>query len=162
MSGLNDGFSYRTQWVVRRYADDASYAAGVTFDESVIDGNMLLNEGIGALLLLLTGGAETAFNNANARIGCGDSSVAEAATHTDLQASTNKTYRAMAATYPQISGQSVTFRAVFASGDANYSWQEFVVDNGATALKTLNRKISNQGTKISGQTWTIDVTITLS
>ena len=162
MSALNDGFSYRTQWVLRRYADDQAFKAAAAFSETVIDGNMLLNEGIGALLLLLTGGAETAFNNTNARIGVGDSATAEGASQTDLQAAANKTYKAMSATYPQISGQGVTFRAVFASGDANYDWQEFCVDNGAGAAKTLNRKVSNQGTKVAGQTWTLDVTITLS
>ncbi|MCU0918728.1 MAG: hypothetical protein MUF16_00070 [Burkholderiaceae bacterium] len=162
MSKVRDGFSYLTQWVIRRYADDEAFRSGASFDESVIDGNLLLNEGIGAMLLLLTGGSETAYNNTNARLGVGDSSSAEAAAQTDLQASTNKTYKAMSASYPQISGQSVTFRSEFGSGDANYAWQEFVVDNGSGAGKTLNRKVSNQGTKASGQTWTLDLTITLS
>ena len=159
---MHEHVSYKTQWVIRKYSDDNAYQFGREFEECVIDGNMLLNEGIGALLLLLTGGAETAFNNANARLGVGDSGTAESASQTDLQASTNKTYKAMASTYPQISAQSVTFRSVFGSSDANYAWQEFCVDNGGSALKTLNRKVSNQGTKASGQTWTLDLTITFS
>lgn len=159
---LKEHAFYKTRWVVRRYANDAAFAAGEVFGESVIDGNILLNEGIGALLLLLTGGAETAFNNANARLGVGDSTTAESAAQTDLVAATNKTYVAMAATYPQIAGQTVTFRAVFGSAAANYAWQEFIVDNGGTALKTLNRKVSNQGTKVAGQTWTLDLAITFS
>lgn len=107
-------------------------------------------------------GTPTAFNNANARLGVGDSSAAEAATQTDLQAAANKTYKSMSASYPSRAAQTVTWRAVFASADANYAWAEFCVDNGATALKTLNRKVSAQGTKASGQTWTLDLQITLS
>ena len=52
---------------------------------------------------------------------------------------------------------------VFGSGDANYSWQEFSVANASSGTGTnLNRKVSNQGTKASGQTWTLDLAITLS
>jgi hypothetical protein len=66
----------------------------------------------------------------------------------------------MDATYPTSgTSQQIVFRATFIGTDANYAWQEFLVDNGTTAL---NRKVSNQGTKVSGQTWTITVTITLS
>jgi len=162
MNALHEKPVYKTQWVINKFQDDAAFVAGKAYATEVIDGNMLLNEGIGALLLLLTGGTETAFNNANARLGVGDSATAEAATQTDLVAATNKTYKAMAATYPLIAAQTVTFRAVFASADANYAWQEFVIDNGGTALKTLNRKVSAQGTKASGQTWTLDVAVTFS
>jgi len=87
----------------------------------------------------------------------------EVATQTDLQASTNKLYKAMQATYPQVSAQTVTFQSVFASADANFAWQEFSVANGSSgAAKNLNRKVSAQGSKVSGQTWTISVAITLS
>lgn len=162
MSKINEGFSYRTEWRITKFADDEAFARGDAFEVVDVPGNMLLNEGINALLTLAIGGSETAFSNANARLGVGDSSAAEAATQTDLQAATNKTYKAMAATYPQVSAQTVTFRSVFTGAEANYSWQEFCVDNGAGAAKTLNRKVSNQGTKVNGQTWTLDVAITLS
>ena len=67
--------------------------------ESVIEGNILLSEGIGELWDLVCGlGSPTAFSNANAYIGVGDSTTAESAAHTDLQAASNKTYKAMAAT----------------------------------------------------------------
>jgi len=162
-------------WTIRRFADDAAFAANTPTPvvggdgaelpaESVIEGNMLLNEGIGELLDLLCGlGAPAAFSNANAYIGVGDSSTAEAASQTALQAASNKTYKAMAATYPQRSAQTVTWRSVFASADANYAWQEFTVINASTDTgKNLNRKVSNQGTKASGQTWTLDIAITIS
>lgn len=160
---LHDQMKYRTQWKIKRYADDAAFARGEHFSESVIDGNLLLNEGIGELWdIAINAGTPTKFDNTNARLGVGDSSTAEAATQTDLQAATNKTYKAMSASYPQRTAQTVTWRSVFASGDANYAWNEFCVDNGGTALKTLNRKVSAQGTKASGQTWTLDLSITFS
>ena len=175
MNAVQDRFSYKTQWVIRRYADQQAFEAGQASDlvdadgnilpaESVIDGNLLLNEGIGELLDLLCGlGSPTAFNNANAYIGVGDSTTAESAAHTGLQAASNKTYKAMAATYPSRSGQTVTFRAVFGGTDANYAWNEFTVANGnSDAAKNLNRKVSAQSTKVAGQTWTIDVSVTIA
>lgn len=162
MSQLHDHIKYKTHWTIRKYLDDAAYAKGEAYDQVEIDGNLLLNEGIQALLDLGIGAGGTAYNNANARLGVGDSSTAEAAGQTDLQAASNKTYKAMEASYPSRSGQTLSFRSVFGSADANYAWNEFSVDNGAGAGKNLNRKVSTQGTKASGQTWTLDLSITLS
>lgn len=231
-----DVIHYLTEWTIRKYADDARFAADDPFEIAQIRGNLLLNEGITELLTLLIGGGGTAFNNANSYIAVGDGGptaltgtvtmtngstavtgtstlfttelavgdyiylnaqqtqlgkvasitnntalvltatyggttgttaaskiLNEAASQTDLQASTNKLYKASAASYPQVSGQTVTFQSVFASADANYAWQEFSVANGSSgAAKNLNRKVSSQGIKVSGQTWTISVAITLS
>lgn len=153
---------YRTHWRLEKFANDDAYEAGVPYEVSEINGNLLLHEGITALLNLLIGAAETAFSNANAYIGVGNSNTAEAATQTGLQGA-SKTYKGMEAGYPSISGQGVTFRAVFGGTDANYSWQEFTVASGnSDAADNLNRKVSDQGTKASGQTWTLDLTITFS
>src|SRR3972149_69403 len=65
------------------------------YELRLIEGNLLLNEGITALQNLLIGAAETAFNNANSYLGVGDSSTAASAGQTGLQASTNKLYKAM-------------------------------------------------------------------
>jgi len=159
---LHDHITYQTHWTIRKYLDDAAFARGEAYEQVEIDGNLLLNEGIQALLDLGIGTGGTAFNNTNARLGVGDSSTAESASQTDLQAASNKTYKAMEASYPSRSGQTITFRSVFGSADANYAWNEFSVDNGAAAGKNLNRKVSAQGTKASGQTWTLDLSITLS
>lgn len=151
-------------WTIRKYVNDLAYQADQPYEVSEFEGNLLLNEGIGELLDLLCGlGAPTAFSNANARLGVGDSSTAEAATQTGLQAASNKTYKAMEAAYPSRTNQTVTFRSVFGGTDANYAWNEFTVVNAADDTgKNLNRKVSAQGTKASGQTWTLDLTLTLS
>jgi len=172
---LCDKANHQTKWTIRKFkavnglsseqVSKKHFAGEAGFDPyetKEINGNLLLNEGIAELWDLAITTGSTKFDNTNARLGVGDSATAAAATQTDLQAATNKTYKAMEATYPSRSAQTVTWRSVFASGDANYAWQEFVVDNGATALKTLNRKVSAQGTKASGQTWTLDLDITLS
>jgi hypothetical protein len=159
---IQDKAGYKTLWTIHKYADDEAYAADKPFEVSEIEGNLLLNEGIAELLLLLTGGAGTAYSNANAYLGVGESSTAEGASDTDLIGA-SKTYKAMEATYPQISAQTVTFRSVFASGDANNAWEEFTVSNTSSGTgDNLNRKTSSQGTKVVGQTWTLDLAITFS
>lgn len=112
-----------------------------------------------AKLLIGTG---TNFANANARIGVGDSTTAFAATQTDLQAATNKLRKAMDATFPTVSGNVITLKSTFAAADANFAWQEWGVFNAATAGTMLNRVVENNGTKLSGQTWVFQVTLTVN
>lgn len=158
-----DRINYKTEWTVTRYASELDYNNDNPYQQSRIDGNLLLNEGITALLNLLTGAAETAFSNANAYIGVGDDATAAAAAQTGLVAASNKAYVAMEASYPQISGQTVTFRSVFDGSTANFAWNEFTVASGSSdAADNLNRKVDAQGTKASGQVWTVDVAITFS
>ena len=110
----------------------------------------------------LVGEAFTAFNNANARIGVGDSSIAFAAGQTDLQAPANKLRKAMDATYPQRAANVLTFRATFGTAEANFAWNEWGVFNAAAAGQMLNRKVEALGTKTSAQTWQLTVNLTLN
>ena len=142
-----------------------------------IQGNLLLNEGIQRLqdmtmIATVTSNqvAGNPWSNANAFTGVGDSSTAEAATQTDLQAATNHFYKAMNATYPSRSSQTVSFQSDFVSAEANYVWAEWTVAAGATSASgsgfllgttNLNRKVAALGTKSSG-TWTLTSQITLS
>lgn len=114
------------------------------------------------LVALLTTGTGTAYTNATAHIGVGDSTTAFVATQTDLVAGANKLRKAMDATYPQVATNVLTFRSTFATGDANFAWQEWGVFNAASAGTMLNRKVESLGTKTSAQTWQFTVTITLS
>lgn len=112
----------------------------------------------------------TYFNNANAAIGVGDSSTAAAATQTDLQAATNKLRKAMDATYPLhtdgvVSGAaSIVFRSTFATGDANWVWNEWGTFNSPTAAtgRMLNRKVEALGTKTSAASWQMTVTLSIA
>jgi hypothetical protein len=124
------------------------------------EGNMLLNSGIDEMWDLIIGDSANHFNNASTQIGVGDSNTAAVATQTDLQASTNKTYKGMETGYPTSTSQQATFKASFGTSEANYAWNEWVVKQ-STSGKCLNRKVESLGTKTSG-TWTLEVTVTLS
>ena len=123
-----------------------------------------LNEGLQELIDVICGlGSPTIWDNSNARLGVGDSNVAADPSQTGLQAASNKTYKAMDATYPQRSDQTAEWRATFGSADANYAWEEYTVVNAASDTgKNLNRKVSSKGTKSSGETWTLSLQITFS
>lgn len=103
----------------------------------------------------------TFFNNANARIGVGDSTAAFAAAQTDLQG-TNKARKGMDSTYPQRAGNALTFKSTFGASDANFNWKEWGIFNAATGGEMLSRKVENLGTKASGSTWVFTVTLTVT
>ena len=150
-------------WKIERYANDKDYVKGKPYNITEFDGNLLLNEGIQLLEDKLIAAGGTAYNNANAYIGVGDSDTAAVATQTGLQAATNKKYVGMDDTYPSRSSQTITWRATFASADGNFDWNEFTLANGDSNSDTnLNRKVSDQGTKVSGQSWVISLTLVIS
>jgi len=136
----------------------------------VVEGNLLLNEGLQRLRDLLVAAGGVAYNNANAFVGVGDSNTAEAATQTELSAASNRFYKAMNATFPTTATQAATWASDFTGSEANYAWQEWTVCAGATVASgagftsgttNLNRKVQSLGTKAAG-TWTLSATITFS
>jgi hypothetical protein len=145
-----------------------------------IKGNLLLNEGIQRLqdmtMIATPTTNQTATNpwsNANAFMGVGDTNTAEAATQTELlatAAAANRFYKAMNATYPSRSNQTVSFQSDFTTTEANFIWNEWTVAaattgaSGAgflTGTTNLNRKVAALGTKSTG-TWTLTGQITFS
>ncbi len=164
---IQDKANHKTHWRIEKFfAKDSQEIAekGLKpFEVVEIEDNILVNAGINALLTLLAGGGGDAFNNANSYLGVGDSTTAAGASQTDLQAATNKLRKAMNATYPTYgTSQKITFQADFTSAEANFAWEEFAVFNAAAAGTMLNRKVSSQGTKTSGQTWKLQLEITIS
>jgi hypothetical protein len=122
--------------------------------------NCLLHEGIATMLGLLCAiGSETAYSNANARIGVGNDATAPSDVQTGL-IGTNL-YKAMNATYPQKSGDhDIVFQSDFISGEAEFAWLEESIDNGSSANKNLCRQNTSLGTKPVAQTWRVTGTIT--
>ena len=172
---IEETIHFKRVWTITRYPSDEHFVKGTPgkcwdpvaekwLDEvSVFEGNLLLNEGIQLMEDLLIGAGGSAYNNANTYLGVGDSSVAEAATQTGLQAATNKLWKPMQASFPSRATQTVTWQAQFTGTDANYAWAEFTIVNASSDTGTnLNRKVSAQGTKTAGQTWTLSMTLTIS
>lgn len=110
----------------------------------------------------LLGEAVDAFDNTYAYLGVGDSNTAFAQAQTDLVAATNKLRNGMEATYPQRSTNELTFRALFATDEANWAWEEWAIFNAAAAGTMLNRKAESLGTKADTQSWQLTVTITVT
>ncbi len=132
------------------------------YERVVGDFNAMVDIGIGYALDLLKAGGTTAYNNTNARLGVGDSSTAWNTTHTDLQAASNKLRKGMNATYPVTGTKKLTFQSDFATGEANWVWNEWGIFNAASgATSMLSRKVENLGTKASG-TWTLSVDFSFS
>lgn len=125
-------------------------------------GNLALNAGITLLLQLLGATASpTAFSSAASSMGIGDSATAAVATQTNLLAASNKQYNVMDSTYPTVVNQTITWQATFASADANFAWQEYVINNATNGAGTsLNRIVTSKGTKAVGETWILQIQIT--
>lgn len=181
MEKSNDKIGWMAKWRIDKFRDPTGQIAGEMqrgmplesalsrYGEAFIctekfDANLALNEGLQELIDLICGlGTPTKWDNTNSRLGVGDNNTTAAASQTGLQASTNKTYKAMDTGYPQRSGQTVEWRATFGSSDANYAWEEYTVVNATDdSGKNLNRKVASKGTKVSGETWTLSLQITFS
>lgn len=122
----------------------------------------LTTAGVTEMVKAILGEAVTAFNNANSYLGVGDSSTAFAVGQTDLQAASNKVRQAMEATYPSRSGLVVTLRSLFATGVANFAWEEWGWFNGSSGATMLTRKVESLGTKTSASSWQLTATVTFS
>ena len=123
--------------------------------------NLVVNVGGALMLDLLIGAGGTVFSNANAYIGIGDSATAAAVGQTDLQAATNKLRKAMDATFPSRASQVMTFKSTFASGDANYAWNEIGLFNASSAGSMFSRAlVTSPFTKTAGLSIVATYTLT--
>lgn len=153
--------NWKPAWKVEKWYRSANLTRGLPPDEVVeFEGNVLANAGITAMLNLLIGAGGSAFSVASGgSLGVGNSSTAAAATQTDLQGG-SKERVAFAA--PSQATQVVTFVSTFGSSNGNFAWEEFGIFNAASGGTMLSRKVSALGTKASGATWVLTVTLTIS
>lgn len=173
----HDGQMWRCNTKLEKYRGDVVHP-DFLYDTVEIDGNILVIGGASVQWQTLIGnGTATAaqpltyFNNAQANIGVGGgagATTAAADTQTDLQGA-SKTRKPMDATYPQhtdttgtAGSKSIVFRATFATGDANYTWDEWGLFNATSAGRMLNRKVEALGTKTSAATWVLTITLSLA
>jgi hypothetical protein len=177
---LNDRAKGKTVWMIYKFNDPDGIVAklsrnGVDIDDlkrmfkgrfigdEKFEGNIFLNEGINFIWTLICGGSGTPFNNANSYLGVGDGTTSESASQTGLQG-TNKLYKNVDSGYPQYgSDQKAVWRATYGGTEANFAWNEFTVANGSSdTAVNLNRKVTSKGTKTSGTTWILTLTLSLS
>lgn len=137
------------------------------YEESDPIHNLLTQAGWGRILTNAIGAATAqGWDSTHTRIGVGTGTAAATTGDTSLNAT------GTSASWSRVTGVGttgtgtgtarLTFVSTFGTGDANFAWQEFATDQGTAAGVTtgnataplLNRAVSNQGTKASGQTWT--------
>jgi hypothetical protein len=135
-------------------------------------GNLLTTVGLAQLTSRLQT-AEQAWDNTHVGLAVGNSTQAAVVGDTDLVGA-SKRYNAMEASYPTNTNGAQDFRASFASGEANFAWEEYgvIVPDTGTAFAAgtskpasyvlFNRKVTSLGTKVSGAVWVFTVTITIS
>ncbi len=124
--------------------------------------NSMLNEGSQQLIdLAIEADAVNYYTNALARMGVGDGTGAVVATQTGLLGGSTS-FVAMEATFPSRTTERVDFKGSYADGVAEFAWEEFSVDNGASSNKNLQRLLASKGTKGTGEVWTAEVQITFS
>lgn len=172
---MKDQIRWKTVYKIDRWASENDRIMRVQYSEkeakrlfginqhTTFEKNLLLNEGINELFTLICSSSGTKWDNTNARTGVGSSSTAAQATDTGLLGG-SKTFKAMDATYPTYgTSQKATWKSTYGSSDGNHAWEEFTIVNASDDTgKNLNRKVSSQGTKQSGQTWELTIEITLS
>jgi len=155
---MRDALERHSHWRIEKYREQDQ---ANPFEVVEWDGNLGLDAGIDeAWDLICSTGSPSAYSNANAHLFVGTSTTAASSTQTGIQA--GGVAKGMLAGYPTTSSQQAVFKSSFAGGEANQAWQEFVIDNSSSEDKALVRKVSDQGTKTSGQVWTLQLTITMS
>lgn len=176
---INETIGWKTKWRLDKWSDPdqkierlskrgiSTDGISLLYPSRLLDtqrfsGNVALNEGLQQIIDIIGGiSSPTLWNNANARVGVGNSNTAANATQTGLLGGSTA-FVAMDGGYPQRSGQVASWRGTFGSGIAEFAWEEFTVDNGAVGNINLNRYVTSKGTKGSGETWVLTVQITFS
>lgn len=126
--------------------------------------NLVTTGGWDRILTLAFAGGGSTYASASCRIGVGTGTAAAASGNTDLAATgSGNRYFAMVDATPTTSAGTAVRRlsvvATFGTGVANFAWNEECIDQGTTTgtavvATMLNRLVSNQSSKVSGQTWT--------
>lgn len=161
------------------------------------DGNLLVNNGLTVIIKLLNAAGGTSYyplqnngstNNTACGVGAGTTTATTSDAHLTDDNSANAYYQGMDATYPNVTTPAtINGQSTFASGNANFAWNEWCWATGAgtltagtelgtggasgtnifaTASSTnmINHKvpISSLGTKASGASWVFSTTIVFS
>lgn len=183
---MSDSFKWKVNWEINKYKADSIEIVKEQLIEpyEVVkrEGNMLMHKGASAIWEYalgngtpLAGNTLAYFNGANTYIAVGTSTTPATATQTDLATGTlgianaYRAYGTMQSGFPSHTDGSgsansqISFKSIFESAEANFSWNEWGIFNGTVATsRILNRKVDYVGTKQVGETWTFTINIILS
>lgn len=147
-----------------------------------VDGNILVSTGISNITNLIIGGGGQALTNARSICGVGATATAEVIGNTALGSDgASAYYQGFDATYPTrttvtATNDTLNVVATFASGNANFAWNEWcwatstagtitpgaTLTSVATGTQLVNRKTASMGTKASGASWVFTTTVKIS
>ena len=108
---------------------------GRSYSESVIDGNLLLNEGITELWDLAWAGCADGVLQCECGLELAISIRLESARIQDCRHRRTNSIRRMESGYPQRSGQTSDVAGSLGSSDANFAWNEFTLSPTATVTR---------------------------
>jgi hypothetical protein len=149
---------------------DTLIAAGIE-PYDVIDAgeNLWTTVGWTRLFNLLTNqGSTQAFDATHTRVGVGDGTTAAAVGDTDLSAVAGSTHRYfnLVDAASTVSGATNKWTSTFATGNGNFAWNEWGVDQGTAGGTTVTAPFFNRavpsggiGTKTSASAWAFAVTL---
>lgn len=113
---------------------------------------------MGTVTTLGKGRMATILSSEVTKIGIGDDSTAESASHTDLQAGSTASERFVAtltSSDKSVSGGTVTFSKEIGSSDGNFQWYEVATFNSSDVM-IARGVLDGSLTKSSGETATIE------
>jgi hypothetical protein len=159
------------------------HLAGLQPEDGIAEchGNVLCTSGLNRITALIIGAGGQAMTNAQMMIGTGDTATTATAADTDMNAATGASHRYIQgsdASFPTQSNGLISGHATFASGNGNYTWNEWAwgiatgtltagtgswASIAATSAVMVNHKApASLGTKVSGAVWTLQTSVTLS
>lgn len=184
MDQRQDSVRWKIEAVVRKYSQETLENVGLDADPSpwelenlcepdevlVLPGNVLTTAGATRFWNLITGAGSAGqfFDATHTRIGVGNTGAAagsETASDTALGGASQ--YFKLVTGGPTVSGNQCSWQAQFGGSVANFSWNEWCIDNGTADGTTvtapmINHKVVGMGTKVTGAVWTLTVTASLA
>jgi hypothetical protein len=138
-----------------------------------VEGNQLVTGGLNRLGDLFIADGSAGFNASQGVVGVGNSTATFNPSHTALQGTA--WYQPVDGAPTSVDGV-ITAVSTFASGNANFAWEEWcwviatgTVSGGTSTFSSIgstselmiNRKVASMGTKASGASWVFTTTVTL-
>jgi len=153
----------KTRIKIRKFANDEEYKKNNPYEIGEDEGNIGLNEGIQKLWDLGIYATTAGYYGTGSCLGVGAATTAESAADTGLAGGASVAFATCCAGYPSRSSQTVSWLGSYGATEALFPWNEFTVVNATSdAGANLIRKLSEQGTKVSGQTWELTISISMS